>query len=209
MKTFSCPSCGAEVVFQSTSSVFTVCKFCKSTLIRKDLNLESLGKMADLKDDATVFQIGTTGKYKGQFMLLGRVRCSWDDGFWNEWFVRYDDGREAWLAEAQGFLMLSTPVESKPALPTVDKISPGVIVTIGKIDYQVDDVKKITYSFAEGELPFRAPQGYSATSIDLRHGENDFASLSFGGDGAVDVFVGVYLEFDQLHFDNLKAVDGW
>ena len=104
MKVLNCPSCGAEVTFQSAHTVFTVCKYCQSTLVRKDLKLEDLGKMAQLKDDPTPLQLGTSGKRKGEFTLIGRVRVEWERGFWNEWYLRFDDGREGWLADAQGFI---------------------------------------------------------------------------------------------------------
>jgi hypothetical protein len=209
MKTFSCPACGAEVTFQSSASVFSVCKFCKSTLIRKDVSLESIGKMADLKDDATPLQLGVSGRCKGEFVVVGRVHVTWEDGFWNEWFVRFDDGREGWLAEAQGFYMMSFPVTKPENLPKVDQVRPDLRIQIGKTGYMVDDIKEVTYSFAEGELPFVAPQGFKGVSVDLRHGESDFASISYDGNGDADVFVGQYLDFDQFHFQNLRQIDGW
>jgi hypothetical protein len=209
MKKYSCPSCGAEIEFQSSASIFTVCKFCQSTLIRKDLNLESIGKMAALKDDLTPFQIGTSGKYQGNFSIIGRVRVSWSSGFWNEWFVRFDDGREGWLAEAQGFYMMSFPVETPADLPLVGDLKPETTVKIAKTIYQVDDVKDVTYTFAEGELPFAAPMGFKGVSVDLVQGEQQFASISYGSGGDTDVFVGSYLEFDEFHFQNLRQIDGW
>src|SRR5579859_6266708 len=103
-----CPSCGAEVEFKSTLSVFSVCPFCHSTLVRRDLKLETLGKMAELPEDMSPFQVGTAGKFEGHpFELLGRVRLAWDDGSWNEWFAQFSNGREGWLAEAQGITLMS------------------------------------------------------------------------------------------------------
>ena len=48
MKTANCPSCGAMLTFRSAVSILTVCNYCKSTLIRHDLALENVGKMAEL-----------------------------------------------------------------------------------------------------------------------------------------------------------------
>ncbi len=214
MKKFSCPSCGAEVLIQSTATIFTVCKYCKSTLVRKDTDLESIGKMADLKEDASPLQIGTSGKYRAaglvasDFLVIGRVRVSWEDGFWNEWFVRFDDGLGGWLAEAQGDYMLSFEVTSPVTVPKLTDLEPESEVTIGKIKYLVSDIKTVTYTFAEGELPFIAPQGFKGQSVDLEAGENDFASISYSQEGN-DVFVGHYIEFDDFHFQNLRAIDGW
>jgi uncharacterized protein (DUF983 family) len=56
--TASCPSCGAPVVFKSASSVFAVCEYCQSTLVRHDQNLEDIGKMAALVEDRSPLQLG-------------------------------------------------------------------------------------------------------------------------------------------------------
>ncbi len=213
MKKYPCPSCGAEVTFQSSITIFTVCAYCRSTLVRKDLNLETLGKMAEIQDDSTPFQVGTTGRFKGEFVLLGRVRVSWQEGFWDEWYARYGDGSEAWLSEAQGFYMISFPFEKPDHLPAANEAKPEMTVQIGKTAYQIDDIKQITYSFADGELPFVAAQGFKGISVDLTHGENDFASIRYGKDGGpkdeVEVYVGQYLDFQEFHFQNLRQMDGW
>ena len=48
MKNAFCPSCGAPVKFQWSSAVQTVCPYCRSILVRHDVNLEAVGKVADL-----------------------------------------------------------------------------------------------------------------------------------------------------------------
>ena len=54
MKTAHCPSCGAPVVFKSVASVYAVCEFCRSTLLRDGESLKNLGRMADLMDDPSL-----------------------------------------------------------------------------------------------------------------------------------------------------------
>ncbi len=218
MKTAPCPACGAPVTFQSASSVFLVCAYCQSTLLRKDLDLEAIGKMAALQYDATPLQLGTTGKYPAPFTLIGRVRPAWSDGFWNEWFARFDNGREGWLAEAQGFYMLSFRGPAPVSLPAAGNLRPGLKLNLGKETYLVDDIREVTYSFAEGELPFPAPQGFRGISVDLRHGEDGFASILYPESAAGgliasrppgEFYEGKYLDFDKLGFANLRIPDGW
>ena len=75
--------------------------------MRRDLNLETLGKMADLPEDLSILQIGARGKFEGiSFAVIGRLRMSWQEGFWNEWCALFEDQRIGWLAEAQGFWMM-------------------------------------------------------------------------------------------------------
>ncbi len=165
--------------------------------------------MAELKNDMTPFQIGSFGHFKDNFVFIGRVQISWADGFWNEWYIRFDDGKEAWLAEAQGSYMISFAADIPKTLPKATELSPEMPIQIGSILYQVDDIKDVTYAFAEGELPFSAPQGFKGVSVDLSHGENYFASISYTESGDVDVFVGQYLEFEKFQFKNLRQIDGW
>ena len=54
-------------------------------ILRKDLNLEALGKMALLPEDSSPLQVGTTGRYQARsFTLLGRILQQWSDGSWSE-----------------------------------------------------------------------------------------------------------------------------
>jgi len=72
MQTLSCSSCGANVNFVSKASIFAVCSYCKSSLVRQNMNLEVVGKISELRDDLTPFQVGTSGMFDGKkFGWLG------------------------------------------------------------------------------------------------------------------------------------------
>jgi hypothetical protein len=106
--TAPCPSCGAPVVFQSAASVFAVCAYCQSTLVRHDENLEDIGKMAALVEDRSPLQLGAEGRYKGvHFALIGRLQIKYSQGIWNEWHLLFDDMRNGWLSEAGGEYVLT------------------------------------------------------------------------------------------------------
>ncbi len=64
--TSNCPSCGAPVQFRWSSAAQTVCPFCHSILVRNDLVLENVGKVADLPPDPSPIQLLTEGVYKGK-----------------------------------------------------------------------------------------------------------------------------------------------
>ena len=104
----SCPSCGAPVVFKSAASIFAVCEYCQSTLVRHDQALEDIGKMAVLAEDRSPLQLGTEGRYKGvHFALIGRIQLKYSQGLWNEWHLLFDDMRTGWLSEASGEYVLT------------------------------------------------------------------------------------------------------
>lgn len=111
----NCPACGAEMVFQSAISTNAVCKFCQSVVVRRDVDVEAIGKTALLPQDMSPFQIGTSGTYgKVTFTIAGRLRVGWEDGSWNEWFLHTNDGRKGWLAEAQGTYAISFEMDEVP-----------------------------------------------------------------------------------------------
>lgn len=205
----NCPSCGAEVKFLTGISIFAVCAYCRSTLVRHDRDVESFGKMAILQDEWSPLQIGTAGKYLGaNFTLVGRVRQTWERGNWNEWFCYFDDARHGWLSEAQGFYHFSVPLEGDFAAPEFTTLSPGSPVEIQDQFYAVKDIKNVVCSFSEGELPFKAVTGRASHSVDLASTANGFACIDYSEDG-VSVYCGHYLAFDDFRFSLLREIDGW
>ncbi|MEM7040683.1 MAG: DUF4178 domain-containing protein, partial [Bacteroidota bacterium] len=154
------------------------------------------------------FQVGTVGKFEGMgFMLLGRIKLVYPGGTWSEWYAQMDDGREGWLAEAQGQYMMSFREEGVD-IPTPDMVFVNAAIEIKGQHFKVDDVRKVRYAGSEGELPFLFQQGFEATSVDLRSRGGEFASILYGPD-KVEIFVGRYARFDEFQFDFLREIDGW
>lgn len=208
MINLNCPACGAEVKFLSKSCIFAVCSYCKSSLVRQDMDLEKIGTMADLQDDLAPLQIGTTGMYEGKcFEVIGRLRIAYDDGYWNEWYALFPDGSEAWLPEAQGFYGMCFP-SSPQHIPPSQQLKPGYRLKIGVDPFEVEDVQKVHCIYAEGQLPFEAAQGRAGTSVDLVGYEGNMATIEFAGQDA-RVYVGKYIDFDDFKFQNLRKIDGW
>ena len=204
-----CPSCGAELQFKSRVSVFGVCSFCASMVVRHDLNVEDFGKMAQLPPDMTPLQVGTKGHYGTiGFELLGRLKIDYADGTWNEWYCLFSDGRDGWLAEAQGQYMISFQVRDGKSLPPINQIRPGNPVNVAGKLMTVKDIKDVTCVGSEGELPMQAPAGRVSTSIDLANENGDFATLDYAGDDK-RLFMGRYVTFDSMKLQNLREVDGW
>ena len=62
----NCPNCGALVQFRWSGAVQTTCEFCRSILVRRDVDLKKVGEVADLPRDASPIQIGTEGDLSEQ-----------------------------------------------------------------------------------------------------------------------------------------------
>src|SRR5580658_3570104 len=116
--TANCPSCGAPVQFRWSSAAQTVCPFCHSILVRNDLVLENVGKVADLPPDPSPIQLLTEGAYKGKkFEVIGRIIYEYEQGGWNEWHIVFSDGTSGWLADAQLQYEISFLVQPEKPLP--------------------------------------------------------------------------------------------
>ncbi len=202
----NCPSCGAEVVFKSSVSVFAVCGHCKSMLVRHDMDLENLGQMAQLPDDVSPLKIGTRGVYGGsRFVIIGRLKVAWSEGYWNEWHLLFEDGKPGWMGEALGFYMVSFEVNDIGKVPAVAKIAVGKqYELLPNHTYSVDDIKEAACVGSEGELPFEGQQGRKTTSVDLGTSDGKYACIEYSSTGGVRLFAGAYVKFADLQFANLR-----
>lgn len=206
---FPCPACGAEVKFKTRTSLFHVCSFCTSMLVRSDVKIESIGKMATLAPDMSMIQIGTRGKYgNAHFEVIGKQRMHWEDGAWNEWYVYFDDGKDGWLAEAQGFTMMSFLMDKAMEIPALSLLTAGVEIKLGNEAYVVEDIKTATSLGGIGELPAETFKGKNSTSVDLAGPNNKFASIDYS-ESHPRLYIGRYVDFDAFDFENLKEIDGW
>jgi len=205
----TCPACGAPLAWRSAAP-YTVCSHCQSLLVRRDASVENIGRVAQVPDDFSPFQLGTTGTFeRHHFALVGRLRKSWDQGSWNEWCAALDDGRFGWLAEAQGDLVMTfAQGPAGPAPAGVADLTADATWTIGGASYVVTDRKEVSCTGAEGELARGGLDTGPMTSIDLRGPELRFATWEIAGDRA-QLFVGRFVEFEECRFTQLRVLEGW
>src|SRR5215472_16662464 len=121
----NCPNCGAKITFRWSASVQTVCEYCKSILVRTDVDLTKVGQVADLPPDNSPIQLNTEGNYKNKaFVVIGRILYEYEGGGWNEWHLGMNDGTSGWLSDAQQEYAVSFAVPGQQ-LPGVDQLQVG------------------------------------------------------------------------------------
>ncbi len=204
MKTANCPSCGAPVSFRSSTSVYAVCGFCRSTLLRDGEDLKNLGRMAELMDDPSLIQIGTEGSFRGlHFGVIGRIQLKHESGLWNEWHILFDDARNAWLSEAGGEYVVSSQVPISETLPAFETLVPEMPITVAGRSFTVTDLESARCISGQGELPFKVEAGYDVNTADLR-GNDRFVTIDYSETPPL-VFVGYPVKFDELKLANLRV----
>lgn len=219
MREYICPACGAPGRFHASISVYAVCAYCQSMILRHDVDVEAFGKMAALPPDMSPLQIGTRGVFDGiGFALVGRLKIGWQDGHWNEWFMFTEDARKGWLAEAQGYYAVcfeeALQVDGRERINRnfeTWKPQPGERLFMDQQAYEVVDIKDCICLGSEGELPLLANRGRRTKSIDLAGG-GGFASLELYSHGArreARFYSGRYVEWDALKLENTRPLEGW
>jgi len=165
----ACPSCGAEVSFRSATSALAVCAYCHSTLLREADAVRDVGKMAVALEDYSPIRITTSGVFAGRaFGVVGRIQLRYDDGFWNEWYILFDDGTAGWLSDASGQYAVTVDTGVATDAPPFGQIVPGGLYVYDGIRYTASDLRTARCTGGEGELPFRVGAGWEAKVVDYR-----------------------------------------
>jgi len=207
-RTANCPNCGAPVQFRWSSAVQTTCSYCRSILVRRDVDLERVGAVADLPPDPSPIQIGTEGVYRDKgFVVVGRILYEYEQGGWNEWHVVCHDGSSAWLSDAQAEYAVSS-LAPQQRLPAANQLRPGQRMMLNGLVYEVTVLTRARYRGVEGELPFEYWDKSEALFADLRTAEAHLATIDYSEDPPL-LFLGEAVSFDDLHLKNLRQFEGW
>lgn len=205
----NCPNCGAPVRFRWSSAVQTTCSFCRSILVRTDVDLRKVGEVADTPRDSSPIQIGTEGAYNNKsFQVIGRILYEYDQGGWNEWHVVYNDGVSGWLSDAQLDYALSFWTQPPEPLPAPSAIQRGGRFQWNNVQYDVTALTEANYKGVEGELPFEYWDKSRLLFADLRSAGAHFATIDYSEQPPL-LFLGHAVDFDDLHLKNLREFEGW
>ncbi len=206
--TANCPNCGAPIRFRWSSAVQTVCEFCKSILVRRDVNLEKVGVVADLPADSSPIQISTEGIWRNRaFVVIGRIIYEYEFGVWSEWHVVFNDGSSGWLSDAQSEYAVSVLVPMK-GLPPESSVQTGQQFRFNDAVYEVSCITRARYRGVEGELPFEYWDKEEAVFADLKTHDARFGTLDYS-DPEPLLFLGEACGFDDLRLKNLRQFEGW
>ncbi len=208
-RTTSCPNCGASIRFLWAQAVQTTCPYCRSVLVRRDLDLERVGAQADFPHTGSPIQIGTDGKWGNRaFTVVGRIAYGWERGRWNEWHCRTSDDRSVWLSDAQLEYAMTQRVEGDDQRIDVTSLRVGDSVRIGGLMFEASTLTRAIYLGTEGELPFTSWTRDECLFVDLQNGEGGLATIDTT-ETPPALYVGEYVTFESLAFRGLREFEGW
>ena len=208
-RTTNCPNCAAPVEFRWSSAVQTTCPFCRSILVRHDVDLTKVGVVADLPPDSSPIQIATEGIYRNKpFVVVGRILYEYEQGGWNEWHIIFNDGASGWLSDAQDEYAVSFLAQPPELLPPAERVERGQKAYWNGVRYEVTCLTRARYRGVEGELPFEYWDKEERLFVDLRSPDGRFATIDYSHANPV-LFLGEAAEFDDLRFKNLRQFEGW
>src|SRR5450432_2536327 len=198
MTSANCPNCGAQVHLMWSGAVQTNCPYCKSILVRRDVNLEKVGVVADLPLDSSPIQIATEGAYGGKtFVVVGRILYEYEQGGWNEWHIVFSDGKSGWLSDAQDEFAVSFLTPPAAPLPAENAIERGGSFVWDNTRYEITVITRAHYKGVEGELPFEYWDKHEAVFADLRSYNARFPTIDYSQQPTV-LYQGAAVEFEAL-----------
>jgi hypothetical protein len=189
--------------------VQTVCEYCRSILVRTDVDLRKVGEVADLPPNASPLQIGSAGVYGGHaFSVAGRIIYEYEQGSWNEWHIVFDGGKSGWLADAQLEYDVSFLAEPRQPMPPADELRVGRAFQFDKTEYRVTSITPAHYAGVQGELPFEYWDKHEVTFADLRSRDGKFGTIDYSEKPPL-LFLGEPVDFDSLQLKNVLEFEGW
>ena len=205
----ACPACAAPVEFKLSTSLVTVCEFCRSVVARADKKVADHGKVADLVETNSPIHRGQSGKYnKKRYEVVGRVQYQHPaGGVWNEWYLRFPGDRVGWLAEAQGkfYLTFERRFADEAELPSFESLTVGHRFAMPTGSGFVVAEKGIASArSADGDIPWAFRQYADHRFADLHGDGGEFATFEYNGDRPRGFF-GREVSLPELNLES----DGW
>lgn len=218
--THACPTCGAELILKNRFSKTVICRFCQSLVLLRQKDPIEVGKLGELTPDMSVLQIGCQGIFNEvPFEIIGRLKLTWRNGFWNEWYLNEENGKPAWITEAMGFYsyiyeqdfpeeLFHNYFASERSLCLGDKL------IFNKIPYVLTDIKNYLLEGIEGELPFNIKRNQKGKTFDFKSNTTQCVYIDLAEEGSPQeqskrFFIGEHVSLDSLQIQHLREFDDW
>ena len=164
----SCPSCGVAIDGTTAHTRSMACPHCSNWVYMGSNGWEVAGLYEHAIDAPSMLQLGKRGElYDRNFVVAGRVRLSYAEGFWDEWWLEFDDGHHQWLEEDDGVYRIHKNVEAKARVQSVVAAKVGGSVMIDAENWFVSERIDAQVAGVQGSLPVAIVPGESLICVDV------------------------------------------
>lgn len=168
MQQMQCKSCGAPLQIENQFIRSVTCGFCGTAyMVSGDSTLDTTGKTAALANYPSRLKVYSKGTIRGRgFTVLGRIRYTYDEGFWDEWQIGWDDNAPpSWLEEDEGYWTVFDKQRVRGEVPPYENIRVGSTVNINGQNVFISEKRKARVMGSEGQfaavMPIQGTFGYT------------------------------------------------
>ena len=149
-KQFRCPQCGDQLSIYFSYTKLIQCRSCRSTIFLEDDAVRLAGKQSVLSQEPSLIALHQPFSYKGTaYLPIGKIRYSYGRGFWEEWWLKSEEGNAYWLSVDEGDMVLEQEVTEHSMTMAFDDLGIGM-----RLDrWIVTEMGSATCEGFEGTLP--------------------------------------------------------
>lgn len=167
IESISCPSCGVAITDTTAHTRSLSCPYCSNWVYFGSNGWESAGLFEHAIDAPSMFMLGRRGTLENRaFVVAGRVRMSYSDGFWDEWWLEFDDGLHQWLEEDDGVYRLHKHEDHAMQPGEFEAATVGGSIRLEGLDWFVTERIDAQVAGVEGSLSVAIAPGETVVCLD-------------------------------------------
>lgn len=197
-----CPSCGAGHTIHNPGVITVVCEYCGNAVYWDEEKIANAGKQSVLPEGfSRLFRRATGSLFNKRFEVLGRVRYSFGKGFWDEWFLEFENGEIGWLSEDNHEFAYENALPGAN-VPAIAQLSPGTKLTLKKQVFVIEEVGEAECLGVEGDLPLQLQTGEKYAFADGSTPTGQYTlGIEYDNDPPT-VFLGRWVKYASLKLDD-------
>lgn len=182
----SCPACGVVVEAVSAHTRSLQCPHCGNWVYLSGGGWASAGSFEHALDAPSMLRVGRRGSLsegRGEsrdFVVAGRLRLSYPGGYWDEWWLEFEDSFHQWLEEDDGRYRLHNPITFSVPLTAVKNTKVGGQLVANEKHWLISERLEATLAGTEGALPVAVRPGEKMICLELL-GNGEKLSLEASG----------------------------
>ena len=187
----SCPSCGVAVEGISAHTRSLQCPHCSNWVYLSGNGWTSAGLFEHAIDAPSMLRIGRRGTLvlagdaPRKFVVAGRIRVTYSQGYWDEWWLEFEDANHQWLEEDDGTYQLHSNENIKIDGAVVLAAGAGSGLQVGNDNWFVTERIDAEVAGAEGMLPVATSPNEKIVCVDAIGNGKEYSIEATGLDSNI------------------------